>query len=177
MSRFATLNIKKWIDENRHLLKPPVGNKLVFKDTDFIVMVIGGPNTRTDYHINGGEEFFYQLEGDMTLKVIDDGKPVDLPIKEGEIFLLPPNVPHSPRRPANTIGLVIERQRRDGELDGLSWYCEKCDNKLYEERFQLDNIETQFGGIFDKFYDSEDLSTCKSCGERAKRVVLKAASK
>ena len=175
MSKFATLNLKKWIEEHRHLLKPPVGNKLVFKDTDFIVMVIGGPNTRTDYHINGGEEFFYQLEGDMTLKVIEDGKPHDLPIKEGEIFLLPPNVPHSPRRPANTIGLVIERQRKQGELDGLSWYCENCGNKLYEERFQLGNIETQFGSIFDKFYNSEEISTCKGCKTRAKRVVLEAA--
>lgn len=175
MSKFATINIKKWIEEHRHLLKPPVGNKLVFKDTDFIVMVIGGPNTRTDYHINDGEEFFYQLEGDMTLKLIEGGKPHAMQIREGEIFLLPPSVPHSPRRPANTIGLVIERQRRENELDGLSWYCEKCDSKLYEERFKLTNIETQFNAIFDKFYDTPELSTCKACGERAQRVVLEAA--
>ncbi len=175
MSKFASINLNKWIEEHRHLLKPPVGNKLVFKDTDFIVMVIGGPNTRTDYHINGGEEFFYQLEGDMTLKLIEDGKVVDLSIKEGEIFLLPPNVPHSPRRPAGTIGLVIEKQRLEGELDGLSWYCENCGEKLYEERFQLKNIETQFGPVFDRFYDNPDNSTCPGCKTRATRTVMEAS--
>lgn len=132
-------------------------------------MVVGGPNSRTDYHINGGEEFFYQLEGDMVLKVIEEGKPVDLPIHEGEIFLLPPNVPHSPRRPAGTIGLVIERQRRDGEMDGLAWYCEKCGNQMYEERFQLYNIETQFPPVFDRFYDNQNNCTCSNCGTQATR--------
>lgn len=169
MSKFSTINFKRWIDENRHLLKPPVGNKLVWKDREFIVMVVGGPNTRTDYHINGGEEFFYQLEGNMVLKVIDEGKPVDLPIGEGEIFLLPPNVPHSPRRPAGTVGLVIERQRREGEQDGLAWYCENCGTPLYEERFHLTNIETQFPPVFDRFYDNERNSTCSRCSTRALR--------
>lgn len=111
----------------------------------------------------------------MTLKIIEDGKPVDLPIKEGEIFLLPPNVPHSPRRPAGTVGLVIERQRREGELDGLSWYCESCGEKLYEERFQLTNIETQFGPVFDRFYDNPLNSTCKACKTQALRPQLEAA--
>ncbi|MBX9690444.1 MAG: 3-hydroxyanthranilate 3,4-dioxygenase [Candidatus Obscuribacterales bacterium] len=171
MSKFATINFKKWIDENRHLLKPPVGNKMIWQDREFIVMVIGGPNSRTDYHINGGEEFFYQLEGSMTLKVIDEGKPHDLVINEGDIFLLPPNVPHSPRRPANTVGLVIERKRLEGEMDGLCWYCESCGEKLYEERFQLYNIETQFGPVFDRFYDNAENSTCKGCGKRALRVT------
>lgn len=169
MSKFSTINFRRWIDENRHLLKPPVGNKLVWKDREFIIMVVGGPNTRTDYHINGGEEFFYQLEGDMVLKVIDEGKPVDLPIGEGEIFLLPANVPHSPRRPAGTVGLVIERQRRDGELDGLAWYCEHCGSLLYQERFQLTDIETQFPPVFDRFYDNEKNSTCPQCSLRALR--------
>lgn len=167
MSKFSTINFKRWIDENRHLLKPPVGNKMVWKDREFIIMVVGGPNTRTDYHINGGEEFFYQLEGNMVLKVIDEGKPVDLPIGEGEIFLLPPNVPHSPRRPAGTVGLVIERQRREGEQDGLAWYCENCGTPLYEEHFHLTNIETQFPPVFDRFYDNEKNSTCSQCSTRA----------
>ena len=169
MSKFSTINFKGWIDENRHLLKPPVGNKVVWKDREFIIMVVGGPNSRTDYHINGGEEFFYQIEGNMVLKVIEDGKPVDLAIAEGEIFLLQPNVPHSPRRPAGTVGLVIERQRREGEQDGLAWYCEACGHVLYEERFQLHNIETQFPPVFNRFYDSVDNSTCSKCGQRATR--------
>ncbi len=166
MSRLSTINFKKWIDENRHLLKPPVGNRCIWEDREFIVMVVGGPNARTDYHINNGEEFFYQVEGDIVLKVIDDGKPVDVPIKEGEIFLLPGNVPHSPQRPANTVGLVLERKRLPGEKDGFVWICPKCSNKLYEEFFTLTDIAKQFPPIFDRFYASEENTTCKKCSTR-----------
>ena len=158
------LNFKKWIDDNRHLLKPPVGNKVVYKDTEFIIMVVGGPNARKDYHFNESEEFFYQLEGDVEVGTQQDGKAVDVPIKEGEIFLLPPRIPHSPRRGPNTIGLVIERTRRAGEKDGLQWYCEKCNNKLYDEYFVLTNIMTQFQEVFERFYGSKEFRTCKKCG-------------
>ncbi len=164
MSIQRPFNIKKWIDENRHLLKPPVGNKQIWMDTDFIVMVVGGPNARKDYHYNEGEEFFYQLEGDVTVKIQEDGKAVEVPIREGDIFLLPPKTPHNPVRGANTVGIVIERKRREGEKDGLLWFCEKCNTKLYEEYFPLSNIMTQFQEVFAKFYGSEDLRTCKNCG-------------
>ena len=157
-------NFKKWIDEHRHLLKPPVGNKLVYEDAEFIVQVVGGPNSRKDFHFDEGEEFFYQLEGEITVKIQEDGKAVDVPIREGEIFLLPPRVPHNPIRAANTVGLVIERKRRDGELDGLMWFCENCNAKLYEEYFTLDDITTQFQTVFKRFYASEILRTCKNCG-------------
>jgi len=164
MSIRRPFNIKKWIDENRHLLKPPVGNKQIFENAEFIIMVVGGPNARKDYHWNQSEEFFYQLEGDIKVRIQEDANAIDIPIKEGDIFLLPPEVPHSPMRGANTIGLVIERKRREGEKDGLLWFCEKCNNKLYEEYFPLTNIMTQFQDVFKKFYGSEDLRTCKKCG-------------
>src|ERR1700743_2167482 len=113
-------NIQKWIDDNRHLLKPPVGNQQVYKgNDDFIVMVVGGPNSRKDYHYNEGEELFYQLEGDIVVKIIEDGKPVDIPIKAGDMFLLPGRVPHSPQRGPNTVGLVVEIKRKTVELDGF----------------------------------------------------------
>lgn len=161
---YEPFNFKKWIDENRHLLKPPVGNKVVWKDREFIVMAVGGPNERTDFHVNQGEEFFYQLEGNMTLRVMNpDGKMQDLRIRAGDIYLLPGNTPHSPQREANSIGLVIERRRREGELDGLQWFCEKCHTKLYEEFFALTNIETQFPAVFERYYSSPN-TTCKSCG-------------
>lgn len=156
-------NFKKWIEENRSLLKPPVNNKVVYKDSEFIIMVVGGPNSRKDYHYNESEEFFYQLEGDVTVRIQENGKAVDMNIKEGEIFLLPPSVPHSPLRGANTLGLVIERKRREGEKDGLLWFCEKCNHKLFEEYFKLTNIERDFKEVFDKFYGSVDLRTCKKC--------------
>lgn len=157
-------NFQKWIDEHRHLLKPPVGNKQVYEDANFIIMVVGGPNARKDYHFNEGEEFFYQLEGDITVKLQENGKAVEVQIKEGDIFLLPPRIPHSPIRPENTIGLVIERKRTSEEKDGLLWFCDNCNNKLFEEYFHLKSIENDFQPIFRKFYASEDLRTCKECG-------------
>ena len=157
-------NFKEWIDENRHLLKPPVGNKCVWDDGEYIVMVVGGPNARKDYHLNQTPEFFYQVEGDITLKVIDEGEPKDINIKEGEIYLLPSNVPHSPQRGPNTVGLVIEQKRSEGMEDGLAWFCENCHNELYREPFLLKDIVTDLPNIFDKFYADEDLRTCKSCG-------------
>ncbi|MEW6055016.1 MAG: 3-hydroxyanthranilate 3,4-dioxygenase [Bdellovibrionota bacterium] len=158
------INFKKWIDENRHLLKPPVGNKQIWEDREFMVTVVGGPNSRTDYHINEGEEFFYQLEGDIVLKVLEDGKPCDIPIQEGEIFLLPPRVPHSPQRPANTVGLVLERKRLAHEKDGFLWVCKNCGQKLYEEYFHLTDIVSQLPPVFERFYGRAQNTTCRNCG-------------
>src|SRR6478609_2223879 len=157
-------NFKKWIDENRHLLKPPVGNQQIYKDNkDFIVMVVGGPNSRKDFHYNEGEEFFYQLEGDINLRIIEDGKQVDVPIKEGDIFLLPPRVPHSPQRPANTVGIVIERYRNPEEKDGFLWFCENCSEKMYEEFIPVKDIVKDLPIVMDKVYSSKELCTCKNC--------------
>lgn len=164
MSVIMPFNFKKWIDDNRHLLKPPVNNKVIYQDTEFIVMVVGGPNARKDYHFNESEEFFYQIEGDVMVKIQQEGKAVEVPIREGEIFLLPPNIPHSPVRPAHTVGLVIERKRREDEQDGLMWFCDKCNHKLYDKRFKLRSIEKDFLPTFREFYMSEELRTCKKCG-------------
>ena len=157
------INFKSWIEENRHLLKPPIGNKVVYEDTEFIIMVVGGPNTRKDYHIDEGEEFFYQLEGGMVLRIMKDGKPEDIKINEGEIFLLPPKVPHSPQRFKNTVGLVVERKRREGELDAFQWYCDECNVLLYEEYFQLTDIVKQLPPIFEGFWNNNTARSCKSC--------------
>ena len=157
-------NLQKWIDEHRHLLKPPVGNKLVYEDAEFIVMVVGGPNARKDYHWEEGEEFFYQLEGDIIVKIQENGKAVEVPIKEGEIFLLPARVPHSPIRSEGSIGLVIERKRINGEKDGLLWFCDNCNTKLFDDYFVLNSIEKDFIPVFRQFYGSEELRTCKECG-------------
>ena len=170
MSIAKPFNFKKWIDDNRHLLKPPVGNQQVYKgNEDFIIMVVGGPNSRKDYHYEEGEEFFYQLEGDIVLKIIEDGKPKDINIREGEIFLLPPRIPHSPQRPADTVGLVIERYRKAGEEDGFLWFCENCGNKIHEEYVELKDIVSQLPPIMKRFWDSDENRTCKSCGTKMER--------
>ena len=157
------INFKNWIKQNRHLLKPPVGNKMVYENTEMMIMVVGGPNKRKDYHIDEGEEFFYQLEGDMILRIMENGKPKNVSINEGDIFLLPPKIPHSPQRFENTVGLVIERKRRDGELDGFQWYCDGCNSLLHEVFFTLTDIVKQLPLIFDGFWANDEARTCKIC--------------
>lgn len=161
----APFNLMEWIEEHRDMLKPPVSNKQLYVDSgDYIVMVVGGPNARKDYHYNETEELFYQLEGDILVKVQLDGKSVDVPIKAGEMFLLPGKIPHSPIRTENSVGLVIERKREADHTDGLMWFCDNCNNKLHEYYFHLDNIEKDFLPRFREFYGSEEHRTCDKCG-------------
>ena len=165
MSFKQPFNLHQWIEKNRDLLKPLVGNKNLYVEAgDFIVMIVGGPNTRKDYHFNESEELFYQIQGDINVRVQQDGKAVDILIKEGEMFLLPSNVPHSPMRGEDTVGLVIEMVRKDNMSDGLMWFCDKCNHKLHEYRFPLTNIEMDFLGRFKEFYSSEELRSCDNCG-------------
>ena len=165
MSVIPPINFKKWIKNNRHLLKPPVGNKVVYDQGDFIIMVVGGPNSRKDYHVDPVEEFFYQIEGDMILKIIEDGNQVDINIMEGEIFLLPKNIPHSPQRFKNTVGLVVEYKRAEGELDAFQWYCDDCGNLLHEVTLQLENIVSQLPPLFNNYWENIDSRTCSNCGK------------
>lgn len=160
----APFNLNRWVDQNRHLLKPPVGNKLLFQDSELIVMAVGGPNSRRDFHHDPGEELFLQLEGTMVLRIVRDGRIDEVPIAAGELFLLPPEVPHSPQRPAGTVGIVVERRRAPDELDGFSWYCENCGNRLYLERVAVRNIETELPAVFARFYSSTPHRTCSACG-------------
>ena len=164
MSAAPPFNLRRWIDQNRDLLKPPVGNKLLFADSAFIVMAVGGPNSRKDFHHDPSEELFLMIEGDMVLKTVQDGRVTDVPIREGEIYLLPADVPHSPQRPAGSVGIVVERRRAPDELDGFSWYCENCGHRLFLERVAVRDIETQLPEIFSHFYSSLQHRTCSVCG-------------
>jgi len=159
-------NLQKWVEENRDKLKPPVGNKNLYPlGEDYIVMVVAGPNARKDYHYNETEELFYQLEGNITVRIQEDGKPVDMNLGPGDMFLLPAKVPHSPMRSAGSIGLVVERVRKNLEAkDGLMWFCDNCNNRIYESYFPLTNIEKDFLAVFDAFYASKELRTCDNCG-------------
>jgi 3-hydroxyanthranilate 3,4-dioxygenase len=166
----SPIKLQEWINANRDLLKPPVGNRVLFPDTgDFIVMVVAGPNARKDFHVNQGEEIFYQLEGDIQLELMEisgSGKPERqiLTLKEGEIFLLPAGVPHGPRRPEGSIGLVIERKRKSGELDAFQWYCENCQLLLHEEKIPVSDIEGQLKNLLTRFFEDKQLCTCRNCG-------------
>lgn len=165
MAVIRPFNLNKWIEENRHLLKPPVGNQQVYKEAgDFIVMIVGGPNSRKDFHYNETEELYYQLEGDIVVRIEEDGKLVDLPIKQGDMFLLPGGVPHSPQRGENTVGLVVEMIRKDQGKDGFIWFCENCETKLYEEYFEMTDIVAQLPPLMERFYSDVNKRTCKKCG-------------
>ncbi|MES2389135.1 MAG: 3-hydroxyanthranilate 3,4-dioxygenase [Bacteroidota bacterium] len=166
MSPNKPFNLHTWINEHRHLMKPPVGNVQVFKDNkDFIVMVVGGPNARRDYHSNAGEEIFYQIEGEITLRLIEEGKPVNYTLGPGDMMLVTGRMAHSPVRPEGTVGLVIERYRHDDEPDGFSWYCDNCGNLLHEEFQLVTDIVNQLPPIMNRFAESKELRTCKNCGE------------
>lgn len=159
-------NLNKWVEENRDLLKPPVGNKNLYKDAgDYIVMIVGGPNARKDYHYNETEELFYQLEGTIEVHVQDEGMKRTMKLGPGDMYLHPAKVPHSPVRHNNSIGLVVERKRVDLEgTDGLLWFCDNCNTKLHEVYFKLHDVEKDFLGHFKDFYNSLDLRTCDNCG-------------
>ena len=165
MSNYKSFNFKAWIDDNRHLLKPPVGAKTLFEESgSFMIFVVGGPNRRRDFHYNETEEFFYQLEGNMNLKIReDDGSYVDVPVKEGQIFLLPAKVLHSPQRGANTVGLVVE-VKRPGTLDAVFWYCDNCGEELHKATYQFDQIGTELTPVLEAVHASDEIRTCKRCG-------------
>ena len=163
--RFRPFDFRRWIHEHRDLLKPPVGNKLVFEEAGMTVMVVGGPNRRVDFHDDPVEEFFYQLEGDMILKVAEEGRIYDVPIRAGEVFLLPPHVRHSPQRPApGSVGLVVEAPRAAGMLDGFEWFCFGCGALVHRVELPVANIVTDLPPLFEAFYADEAARTCGACG-------------
>ena len=162
--RLQAFNFQGWIENNRHLLKPPVSNKKIFEDADMTVQVIGGPNERTDFHVDPVEEFFYQLKGDMVLKVVDGGQIYDVPIREGEVFMLPARVPHSPQRPQDgSIGLVVEAARPNA-LDGFEWYCFACGAQVHRVEVKVENVVRDLPPVYDAFYADANARKCKKCG-------------
>ena len=159
------INFQQWIEDNRHLLEPPVGNKTMAVGKDFIVMIVGGPNSRTDFHVDPYEEWFYQLRGNIHVDVMVDGKPQTVVVHEGETFLLPGSTPHSPQRPEEgSIGLVIERVREEGTLEKFQWYCPNCSALVHEVELQVRDIVTDLPPVFNAFYADERARTCTQCG-------------
>lgn len=159
-------NLTKWIEDNRDKLKPPVGNKNLYKDAgDYIVMIVAGPNARKDYHYNETEELFYQLEGEIEVNIQEDGEKKTFELGPGDMYLNPAGVPHSPVRKEGSIGLVVERKRSASKHDdGLLWYCDNCNHKLHEVYFPLHDIEKDFLDHFKAFYADESARTCDECG-------------
>ncbi|MBI4012960.1 MAG: 3-hydroxyanthranilate 3,4-dioxygenase [Candidatus Rokubacteria bacterium] len=165
MAAMLPLHLMRWITDNPQLFKPPVANKEVFPESEFIFQIIRGPNARNDFHIDPGDEIFYQLQGDITVEYIDpDGRRQAARVREGEVMLCPAGTPHCPVRPPDTWGLVIERKRRADELDRLAWFCERCQGMLHEAAFPCEDIERQLKEAIERFNANETLRTCRRCG-------------
>ena len=161
-------NFNKWVEDNADQLKPPVGNKLMHKDADMIVMVVGGPNTRVDFHDDPVNEWFYQVKGDIILKIADQKGIYDIPIREGEVFMLPPHVLHAPQRPqVGSVGIVVEGARHAGMLEGFEWFCFNCQARVHRVDVPLDGPEgivDKLPQIFESFANDIDARTCENCG-------------
>ncbi|CAP60107.1 uncharacterized protein PODANS_1_4230 [Podospora anserina S mat+] len=163
------INLPKWLEENSHLLKPPINNYCVYNE-GFTVMIVGGPNARTDYHINQTPEWFYQHRGAMLLKIVDptdNNTFKDIIIRQGDMFLLPPNTPHNPVRFADTVGIVLEQERPEGSIDRMRWYCQSCKEIVHEASFHCTDLGTQIKAAVEAFKEDEEKRTCKKCGEVA----------
>ena len=165
-SVLSPINIKQWVEEHIDEFKPPVSNKYLYMGKDFFVMVIGGPNARNDFHKTDSEEYFYQFKGDICVSTIEDGKIVHHVIREGETFFIPPNVPHAPQRPPNTIGVVVERNRPAGETEHQQFYCPNCDELVWDEEFDCKDIVEHFSASMEAFWADDERATCSNCKTR-----------
>jgi 3-hydroxyanthranilate 3,4-dioxygenase len=158
------INIMKWVEENRDQLKPPVGNKYIYDGEGFFVMVIGGPNARNDFHVTDSEEYFYQLKGDIVIRIIENGQMRDIPLREGETFFIPGGIPHSPTRPPGTVGVVVELRRPAGQTEHQHFYCENCQQLVHDNEFDCADIVEHFARAMEEFWANPELNTCKNCG-------------
>jgi 3-hydroxyanthranilate 3,4-dioxygenase len=165
----GAVDLMAWIASNRHLMKPPVGNKYLYSGKDFFVMIIAGPNARNDFHMTDSEEFFIQLKGDIVVRIRDKDGVRDVPVREGETFFIPPGVPHSPQRGPDTLGLVVERRRPETEPEHLMFFCQKCNELVYDKVFCCKDIVAHFARAMEEFWADPELSTCKCCGTRVPR--------
>ena len=166
MSIPPVVNFEAWISEHEHLLRPPVNNKQMWEPMgDFIVQVVGGPNQRTDFHLDPYEEWFYQHRGSMHVNLMTADGPQRVDIGEGEMWMLPRNVHHSPQRPEEgSIGIVIERIREEGTLEKFCWFCPECAAQVHEVELQVRDIVADLPPVFEEFYASDEARTCPGCG-------------
>ena len=166
----SPINIEKWIEENAEKFKPPVSNRYLYDGRDFFVMVIKGPNARNDFHLVDSEEYFYQFKGDIKVRIREGDRIVDHIVREGETFFIPPNVPHSPQRPPNTVGLVVERQRGRGEKEHVIFYCENCGALVEDIHFDCKDIVDHFSKAMLEFWSDDARRTCKKCGKKVEKA-------
>ena len=164
MDPLVAFGLWKWVEEHRGAFEPPVGNKVIWEDSQFTAMIVRGPNARRDFHVDPSDEIFYMLRGAMTIETIRDGRRTEHVIREGELFLVPALTPHAPHRPADTWGLVVEVKRALHQTESLRWYCEGCDTPLHDVTMHVADIERELKSAIQAFDASVALRTCRACG-------------
>jgi 3-hydroxyanthranilate 3,4-dioxygenase len=164
MKPLLSRDLWRWIEENRESFEPPVGNRVIWEDSQFIAMVIRGPNARRDFHVDPSDEIFFMLRGDMVLEYIEAGQRREQVVREGEIMLVPALTPHAPHRPAGTWGLVVEIKRQPHETESLRWFCDRCDALVHEVVMHVADIERELRSAIERFDASVGLRTCTACG-------------
>jgi 3-hydroxyanthranilate 3,4-dioxygenase len=164
MKPLVAAGLWSWIEANRHAFEPPVGNKVIWEDSQFTAMIVRGPNARRDFHVDPSDEIFYMLKGDIVLEYIEDGHRRSQVLREGEVFLVPALTPHAPHRPPDTWGLVVEITRARAQTESLLWFCERCDARLHEVTMHVADIETELKAAIEAFDASVELRTCRACG-------------
>ncbi len=162
----SPINLHDWIEANAPLFKPPVSNRYLYDGRDFFVMIIKGPNARNDFHQVDSEEFFLQLKGEIKIRIREGDRIVDHLVREGETFFIPPNVPHAPVRPPETLGLVVERRRPAGELEHVIFYCENCEALVEDIHFDCADIVQAFSQAMLDFWADDARRTCRNCGHK-----------
>jgi 3-hydroxyanthranilate 3,4-dioxygenase len=164
MKPLLAFGLWDWIETHRQAFEPPVGNKVIWEDGQFTAMIVRGPNARRDFHVDPSDEIFYMLKGDMVLEFMEGGHRHHRTIREGELLLVPALTPHSPHRPAETWGLVIEIKRRADQTESLLWFCERCDAQLHAVTLHVADIERDLKAAIEHFDGSLTLRTCPKCG-------------
>ncbi|HEY3068184.1 MAG TPA: 3-hydroxyanthranilate 3,4-dioxygenase [Methylomirabilota bacterium] len=164
MKPLISFGLWRWVEENRHAFEPPVGNKVIWEDSQFTAMIIRGPNARRDFHVDPSDEIFFMLKGDMVLEYMQDGQRYHQVIREGEVLLVPASTPHSPHRPADTWGLVVEIKRQSEQTESLLWFCDRCNTQIHEVTLHVADIEQDLKAAINHFDGSRELRTCPRCG-------------
>jgi len=164
MRPLMAFDLWDWVEQNRHAFEPPVGNKVIWEDSQFTAMVIRGPNARRDFHVDPSDEMFFMLKGDMVVEYIQDGRRRTQVVREGGLLLVPAFTPHSPHRPPETWGLVVEVKRKPEQVESLLWFCDRCDAQLHEVTMHVADIERELKAAIEAFDGALALRTCRTCG-------------
>ncbi len=139
---------------------------VMWQEEGSLAFVARGREYRSEFHIDPSDEVMYMIKGEMNLHFRSPDGAEDISVlKEGEAIFTAAGIPHSPRFPPDAFLLVLERKRREGEIDRFHWFCPECDAFLHEETFIVNDYRLDpVSKAYQNFFDSEEFRTCSECG-------------